>query len=269
MEKNKLKKIFAGIGLCSMMTAGAFMTTGCTNIDLSQEQVDKIMTVVDNSDKFMSGSLELLEDNNKIADIDRVVKLYELAKGKLILNYDNVWDNLKLSMQTEFSDPEWKSSNQKTEHRIMTMSDGVRVLEVYMVRDDGNLELNSSYTDVYAEPKPGEIVSLNTFDNVISSSFSDLMNISKITKDSIVDYEELENGNYGIISIGIGNVGGDTADQEILVECELTKDARLVSLTFNYIQYISNSLRASIARSKLTFEYDVLTADDFQYQVTE
>ena len=252
----------------AMLSTSAFMATGCS-MDLTKEQIDKIMTVVDNSDKFMDETIELLEENNSIMDVDNVVKLYELAKGKLVLNYDNVWDNLKLTMQTEFSDPEWERSNQSTEHRIMTMSDGVRVLEVYMNRGDGNLEFNSRYTDVYPEPEPGQMSIVSTFDYAINSAFSDFMNISKITKDSIVSYEELDNGNYSIISIGDGNIGGSTADQEMVVECELTKDARLLSLTFNYLQYSSDIKRSSIARSKLTFDYDVLTADDFQYQVTE
>ena len=73
----KLTKILSAVALCGV---GAVTLAGCTDINLSQAQMDKIITVVDNSDKFMKDTMDLLNKQNKKLLINLSKELYSIKK---------------------------------------------------------------------------------------------------------------------------------------------------------------------------------------------
>ena len=56
------------------------------------EQKNKILTVVDNSDKFMEESLDLLQESNQKLDRETAYKLYQYSVNRLKTNYGKVYE---------------------------------------------------------------------------------------------------------------------------------------------------------------------------------
>ena len=93
-----MKKIAKKIG-CSLLALGGLVSlTGCnySKISLTEEQINNLITVADNADKFMNETLNLLEGENEKIDIEQAYKLFDLARTKFDLNYDGIRDNVIL-----------------------------------------------------------------------------------------------------------------------------------------------------------------------------
>ena len=117
--KNKTKKILAGVALGCV---GALTLTGCTGMDISQEQMDKVFTVIDNADNFMANTsenldeklskedafmqeiLDLLKEQNKKLEKDEAYGLLKFAMNKATLNIDGYMDNLKVTMVSSYGE---------------------------------------------------------------------------------------------------------------------------------------------------------------------
>ncbi len=96
--KEKNKKILKGLGVGALACFGMFAMTGCS-VDFSKDQVDKIMYTVENGDKFMQETMDLVQK-------EQAWDLYRLTQSKIFLNDNNVLDNFKIKMQTTDEDGE-------------------------------------------------------------------------------------------------------------------------------------------------------------------
>ena len=271
MKKSKLNKILAGVGLGVMLTGGTMMATGCTNIDLTQSQVDKILEVVDNSDKFMNETMDLLQENNKKIDKATAVKMYELAVARLELNYNNVWDSVKVSLDNQYEDYGYLVDMQ-----IFKKTNGYRI--VAMLYDEDKDGVYDDYElhdyEIYANNPSGStrssggeesglITTIPSASSVISGLLGGLLNVTSIGEKDVVECNILDNGNYQIIAVGMGDTGG--GEQKIISECEITCDGYLVSKTYYYMDEVDESQK-SVSKSTVTVEYGTVTLDDFTFE---
>ncbi len=87
--KEKTKNVLKGLGVGALACCGMFALTGCS-VELSQSQVDKVMQVVDQSDKFMDGTLDLLEKQNAKLSKEEGWDLYKLAQAKFLTNQNGI-----------------------------------------------------------------------------------------------------------------------------------------------------------------------------------
>ena len=138
--KEKNKKILKSLGVGALACFGMFTLTGCS-FSLTPEQMEKVMYVVDESDRFMKDTLDLLEKQNAKLDKEEAWDLFRMADAKLALNANNVWDNLVLT--TEEDDGEVYVS------RWFKTSDGTQVLS----RDDDH-----GPEVIYSSPEENEVV---------------------------------------------------------------------------------------------------------------
>jgi len=262
MKKDKVKKIMAGVGVgCAILSSG-FVMTGCS-VDLTEEQKNKILTVVDNSDKFMNETLDILQDSNSKIDRDTAVKLYEKSVARLIVNYDNVWDNMKFSVENKYFDAE--DCNQYSETKIITMSNGNKYMLLYYDSNDDNVVELHSITDNIQEN--GEMFT-GSFSYYNQKQFQQILNIGEINIDNIVDWNVLENGNYCISAVGMGDVGDGQGEQLIIVDCEISKDAYLISKSYSYVSTVSSNQKdVSSVISTLKFEYGTLNETQVQQDI--
>ena len=97
--KNKTKKIIASVGVGLALGCGSIMVTGCSDLELTQTQVDRIFEVVDNSDKFMKDYMEMQGENNNKLTREVAYGLYKTAIGIMQTNVDYVWDNLTIKCE--------------------------------------------------------------------------------------------------------------------------------------------------------------------------
>lgn len=262
MSKNKINKIMAGIGIgCAILSSG-FLMTGCS-VDLSEEQKNKILTVVENSDKFMNETLDILQDSNSKIDRDTAVKLYEKSVARLIVNYNNVWDNMKFSVENKYFDAE--ECNQYSETKVITMSNGNKYMLLYYDGNNDNVVELQSITDNVQES--GEMFT-GSYSYYNQKQFQQILDIGEINVDNIVDWSILENGNYSISAVGMGDGGDGLGEQLIIVDCEITKDAYLISKSYYYVSTVSSNLKdVSSVISTLKFEYGTLNESQIQQDI--
>ena len=81
----KSKKVLKTLGVGALCLCGALIFSGCS-MDLSQDQIDKLMFAVDNSQEFMQDTLDLLEKQNDKMDAEQAYKMYRYAVNKFYLN---------------------------------------------------------------------------------------------------------------------------------------------------------------------------------------
>lgn len=96
-----MKKFLKLFSLLAVVCCGMFVFTGC--MDLTAEQKQKVMTVVDNSDKFMDDVLDYLDKSNSKLGREESFKLLQESQTRLLLNVDNIWSNIKITSVYEGS----------------------------------------------------------------------------------------------------------------------------------------------------------------------
>ena len=97
---NKLKKVVLSIALCVCLGFSAIAFSACST-NLSEEQTNKLMTVVDNSDKFMDEILDNLESTNEKLDREKAYGVAKDAISRVKTNSDNSWDNMSVIVKQE------------------------------------------------------------------------------------------------------------------------------------------------------------------------
>ena len=243
----KLTKILSAVALCGV---GAVTLAGCTDINLSQAQMDKIITVVDNSDKFMKDTMDLLNKQNKKLDKSEAYDLLKLAEVRTQLQMDNIMENIRItvsgSVGGEYDEQvmdivmfdsthyavlskstEW-GENYTLEYNYTkqegdTQKDYMRTYKSAKF-DNHNLPVANSQPELIEKEyelgysMPGQFASL-----------FDVTNKYGITEDNLCKVDALENGNYLIYAISVM----DTANDTILkthFEIELTENAEFVRI---------------------------------------
>ncbi len=266
-EKNK--KILKGLGVSALCLSGGLMFAGCSSIEFSQEQIDKIMYTVDSSDKFMQDTLDLLEKQNNQLNMEQAWNLYELAQTRLLLNDDNIINNMKVSVEFVAPNGESGVSNMfsyetSTNGLIFaTVGDGwhrVNYVEYgYMYR---------YYYDVEHGTSKYKLDEVDSDGSVLIGTDLPYANYIKCSQDDMVACNILANGNYEITFISTWTDDPDNYLQFDLVKVEITQDAKFVSekiVTANQLletEYRENSHFISNGKTTVTYEYNVVTDED-------
>ena len=133
--KNRTKKIIAGVGMGLTLAGGGMMMTGCTETPVTDAQVDRVFEALDNANQFIEDTIakfteqntalveqnakldilnaELSEKNDKlqliISEMEKqnkdqlyedIVKLYNHSVRRMQLNLDNIWDNMRVTLNS-------------------------------------------------------------------------------------------------------------------------------------------------------------------------
>ncbi len=267
--KNKTKKLLAGLGLAAVFGVGGLGLTGCS-VELSEEQVEKVMTVVDRSDVFMDETIDLLESSNSELDRKDIAKLYEYSLYKLKVNYGNIWDNMSVEFKQEFWEKKEQEFNFAMTYNFFKLGD----LNVAYMLSNGTPDSSSYFDNAESESPTGEdpvpsVSQIRTFTYNVNSTFIPMLAAGNITEDTIVDYEVLENGDYRVYACDTIDLGdGEGSIAPAVMECIISKDGRLLSKT-----YVVNQLRSEaegdVTTSTVTINvaYGTLNADAVQAHV--
>ena len=273
--KEKTKKIMAGLGIGLALATGGTLITGCSDV-LTKEQMDKVLTVVDNSDKFMNETLDLLQENNKILDGKAAVKLYNWAMNRLHLNYENVWDNLKITMVNNGAE----GLPAKFETYYYKLSSGVNVLLQKEV--DGSGSCGYVYHDSTQEAKVFESggegyasasprCSFEYYAYTACTGMTDGMYLT-FTEDDVVSCKVNDNNNY-VIVLAVDDFM--ETGLEGMVDIEITQEGYLNTIQYTMIQNMpidkSDPSKGrgdfSIINPTFKYEYGVLTEAEVQANI--
>ncbi|MBO5954635.1 MAG: hypothetical protein J6Q13_01555 [Clostridia bacterium] len=267
--QEKTKNILKGLGVGTLACVGLFGLTGCS-IDLSQEQVDKIMYTVDNSDKFMQETLDLLEKQNQELDKQQAFDTYNLAKTKVLLNYDNMYDNLKISLNSSKTGYTKHLKSFKTENGLKFMSfKDIEQHEIVYSDGDNSIEVkdfgeDDSYIKTVHEKSFGKFIAQSHYMSTIFEELDMMIN----EKEDVVKFEKMSDGksqitfmSYTVIeehtftTIGKATINSDGLFEKV----ELTSAITASSDT----SYISEPTKAT-----LSIEYGNLIYDDIEEELT-
>ena len=278
---NKSKKIMAGVGIGLALCAGAGMLTGCTDINLSQSQVDKIVTVVDNSDQFMKDSMDLLNKQNKKLDKSEAYDLLRLAEVRAQLQLNDMMENIRITITDSLSD-NWQVADvvmyDSTHYAVLQKSsewgedytleysytkevDGAQkdYMRTYKSAkfDNKNLPVENSDPELIEEEyklgysMPGQFASL--FEITSERGYN-------VKEEDVCKVETLENGNYLIYAISV--VEGETNTLKHHFEIELTEDAEFVRLNCSSAAFDeSGNMSGKTSAMNFAFEKGVVNKD--------
>ena len=260
--KNKSKKILAGIGIGVM---GALALTGCSMSDEQQAALDKVVGKVDKV-------IELVENQNRELSHAEAIRLYEFAKTRLLVNKDNVWDNMKMTISQD-SNEEDHYGKVRGEQHFYTFANGKRVCYGKTSVDSGTDYIGGWFSEVIPEEPEdenqgvvGTITSSVTYSCYVSRYATSIIEEIDITEDDIVDCKILDNGNYHITAslVDYDNNGtpentSDDLKHYVLIEIEVTADGYLVSHTSNVlISHPTASFDKYVLTTAVKYEYGTL-----------
>ena len=259
----KSRKIFAGIAMGMMLAGGTMLTTGCTDINLTQDQTNKILQVVDNCDDFMNKTMNILEEQNNTIDARQAAKMYEMAVAKLELNYDNVWSGLKVKETLTGRNVKYQSNS--VIFTSFIKENGYGLLNIVRDTDnDGEFE-NRTFMDfeelenASTDESEGSIITESkTFDYEMNSQLQGLFGLTKVTEDNILKIEKLENGDYKIFTID------EVGDSKLISECLIDSNGNLLYKDYYGLARMSPAEKdMSIVHVVVTVEYNAVTLLDF------
>lgn len=241
----KLTKILSAVALCGV---GAVTLAGCTDINLSQAQMDKIITVVDNSDKFMKDTMDLLNKQNKKLDKSEAYDLLKLAEVRTQLQMDNIMENIRITLTFESA----MGVNNQVMDVVMFDSTHYAVmskqtewgenytLEYNYTKQEGDAQKDYMRTYKSAKFDSHNLPVANSQPELIEKEYElgysmpgqfaslfDVTNKYGITEDNVCKVEALENGNYVIYAIGVLDRSNDDIEK-MYFEIELTENAEFV-----------------------------------------
>lgn len=259
----KSRKIFAGIAMGMMLAGGTILTTGCTDINLTQDQTNKILQVVDNCDDFMNKTMNILEEQNNTIDARQAAKMYEMAVAKLELNFANVWSGLKVKVTLTGRNVKYQSNS--VIFTSFIKENGYGLLNIVRDTDnDGEFEdrtfmdfeeLENASTD---ESEGSIITESKTFDYEMNSQLQGSFGLTKVTEDNILKTEKLENGDYKIFTID------EVGDSKLISECLIDSNGNLLYKDYYGLERMSPAEKdMSIVHVVVTVEYNAVTLLDF------
>jgi len=282
--KEKTKKIMAGLGIGLALVGGGFTMTGCTETPVTDDQVDKVFTALDNANKFMEDVISnltnqnqvLVDQNEKLENIivemenqnqdqlyEDMVKLYDHSVRRMRLNLDNVWDNMRVVVKVNENGEEL---GQTTEYYKLENDTNVLLLKqsdadgVYDYCDSNETQEEKL---INVGNGSSEIATLKVdFDYYAATWWTGLNNGIMIffDKEEITSVKVLENGNY-LINVYKDNLF-DLDNYKCIYNCELTSDGYLVKINMNMWGHNYEK-----SYYMWNFEYGVLTEAEVQANI--
>lgn len=270
----KLKKILAGIGLCAVVGCGAMFATGCAGVNLTQDQVDKIVSIADNGKNWIDETLDILQANNNKLNSSDALNLYERARLRLAVNEDNVWSNLKITLNENFGDVGFISYEMKAFKAENELGVIVSTYEGEVEGEPFSDSERYDFEEIANQEVPeGEMEQTITFSGVmnyymgpISYSMVDAETeeLYKLTENDILSCEYLENGKVKIVASCYEMFAASefTNAGPILCEFIIDTEGYLQSCKYSFIGAEEGIMNEATIVIKMNFEYNVLTTAD-------
>lgn len=196
-KKNILKML--GVGVLAL--TGTFAFAGCSDINLTEKQIDKILYVVDESDTFMQDVLDLMEKSTNKLNKEEAYDLYKLSILKLSTNQDGILNNLKISA----SESREGTQNYRYEglNYLYQMTDGTKIdLNIRGDRDSFEIKYSTEQNTFVDFNKNGESINKTEKNEVLLLNRNEngfyAYSIFELNKDDVAGSETLENGNVKI-----------------------------------------------------------------------
>jgi len=288
--KDKTKKIMAGVGIGLALAGSGMLMTGCTDIPVTQDQVNKVFESLDNANNFMSETTDIISNQNEKLDnlsnyledlnetlenqnqeltniknilseedqellVETALKKYNYAINKLLLNIDDVWDNVIIGEQG--------SEGVINEVHIFRKSDDSRVGYFYNV----NSVVGSQVTNYFYDTN-GNVLCLD-YDYKVIMLFQMYAKYDKelqLNKENVLECKVLENGNYFLTIVDEWQE--ENYSTPVVVDCEITQDGLLVSKHYYFMNDIGvQSLVLSNIDLGVYFKYNVLTETQVQANI--
>lgn len=271
-EKNKT--ILKTLGVGAVATLGLFTMAGCS-VKLTDEQIEKVMYTVDNSDQFMKDTLNLLEKQNAQLDLDEAWNLYKLASTKFLLNEDGIRNNLKVVMTCFDEYSEVVDYSQV--HNFYSHAGQ----DVFSVEFEG-LGYNIVYNDFDGDDEliyyyynyDGDIHKGLQGNGIIEQYATVNINFSTlygVTKEQIVSCEILENGNYKLTFVNERleeQENEETIKYLSIFNLEISKDAKFISEKVSTGLFneegtmISSGVMEDAATAVIEYQYGEVDVED-------
>lgn len=274
--KEKNKNILKGLGVGALACCGMFALTGCS-VELSQSQVDKVMQVVDQSDKFMEDTLDLLEKQNAKLSKEEGWDLYQTALTKFLTNQNGLRNNMKITIK-QFSSA-YPEDDAVVDLYLYNDMNGVD-LQLEKFTHELGTDVSLLYADdesgVYEYNKSGaECEKSLVGEGLLENYLSILLYVDNgVTSEDVVGCELLENGNYKLsfINCEIDFYEGEDEEDEghnlayySYIVYEITSDGIFISQETNFAEVDLNKDGAVTERfgGTITYDYGVVQESDF------
>lgn len=284
--KLKSKSILKKLGVGALACCSLFGLSGCTPNLISNDQ-----------DKLMEEILEILDNKSKEVNKDYLYELLILSENKLITNYNDVQNNLKVTIvdtSPEYGDLTAEYYFYSTDDKrvflhkedndvgggkeIELVYTGNEVTYVYEA-GEGYDEMNDDYN---REEKTIEDL---YFDNYLAQSgytsvFSIFSSNFGVTKDSISDYQKDKNGNLKI-TLSTTHRSEDPEHPEKywyeylrVIEYTITSTGFVKSITLNQVCVDASEDSyerhvGSIDKFSVSYEYGTVSESDIEHYLNK
>ena len=265
MKKAKKMLCIGAVVLASMTSL-----SGCNLLEknLSDEQIDKLMNVLDNSDKFMDENISLLEKSNNKLSLEEAYRLFVLARLSFASNFQGVRDNMTIV----------KTIGDKTTTEYYW---NVPMGDYFFVSVD-KVDNDTSTTVVYRldnkvyeyENDNGtktkqEVTDWQTVDAYLNNGlYFDVLTHIDLNDKHILKTEILENGNHNVV-FGIKLTG--SGESTIVFQAEVTSDAKIINLAYTHSAlYEEGGIKKVLNQDvKITYTYGTVTEEIISGYVNE
>jgi len=253
--KNNGKKLLAGLGIGLTLAGGSMMMTGCTNVNLSDAQVDKLLSVVDNADVFMNN---MTETSKTMVWADEKERVYDMLRTGFynMATCGDVLDNLRVTFDMPGDvDENWAYFGNNWTMNFYKKADGKRVYYLNTDADSVNGSFAVIENDEFSCVRvDGDNASKKFVDGVFRSCASDGLSMISLNLyvfadleiNDFVDFKKLDNGNYFVKIYRY-------VEDSVMVFCdiELKDNGQFVLVRFGDIE--------SSAEFIAKYEYGVIT----------
>lgn len=290
---NKSKKIMAGVGIGLALCAGTGMLTGCSDMNLTDSQQEKLASVIDNSGKLMEDYendmkdiKDRLSEQSKQLMFDNAYKAWKLGESNFYFNKNNMFDNTKIKMQflTE------GESDITAKHQLVTLDNGKLALlsnrstwgDNYQLSYECTKVENESTTNIVRTYKSCDLTNDAPVENS-QASIEDRQSMSiwssrpelfatiglitqyDIQAEDVVAVDIMSNGNYKLKALKLAS------GLYLHIVVEVTQDGTLISTDFTGFNYtdVSGQLEKSgkTVEFKSTYEYGASNKTDIVAKV--
>lgn len=225
------------MSLVGMLTMGFASGCNLAKQNLTDEQINNLITIADNADTFMGQTLDLLEGENEKLDFEQAYRLFKLATTGFDLNANEVRNNLVMESynaeKVNYRVYYYKNENGEN-HRIAVDVNDENIenptMSIYEVTEEGTRRVYK-FNGYEIDEVSSKYHSVDAY--VVADGDSLFSNTFSYNKEEINSVVMLENGNY-LITFCRNNINLSQStyspDMEI-TKFEITKDAKIVNVS--------------------------------------
>ena len=278
--KNKTKKILAGAALGLV---GMGCLTGCAE-QLSQDNIDKIMTIIENGDAFMEDMSTLIEDQNALIDkmvaesraeeVDLLLQKIKIVSMKTMANYNNVGHNVIKSLEDNIDYFTYKTEDGVyVSGRLIKNS---KTLSVILSKNSASYYINGQISsnntlDIFTINKEESVVN-----NLAFLGLDDFELLEELDSENIIDYNISEDGSFDFIYYTENEDGSTNTITREMKKVYVDSQDRVTKVenvayysVRNGDQYVAEIINEGFP-PRQEFEYGTLTMEklnsDYYYQ---